>query len=224
MSRLNHFINTLKERKKLLRCIFGTLIFQLFITVIVLFYLLNNSDLLTKINESFSNFFLLLIIFTISLLLIYFISTNNFSFSIKFLLFSILGLFQGLFLSLVGQYIPINIIKSVIVSTLIIFIFFLLVGLIIVYLNIDLSWLGSYLILLLLGLILYQIIILFIPFQDRLKSIGITLILMLFSVFIIYDTNIILMKSKIGNRDCISSALDYYLDILNIFSALLNNE
>ena len=44
--------------------------------------------------------------------------------------------------------------------------------------------------------------------------------LVLFSVYIVYDTNTILQKDYYG--DFITASLDYYLDIINIFVRLLN--
>jgi FtsH-binding integral membrane protein len=44
--------------------------------------------------------------------------------------------------------------------------------------------------------------------------------ILLFSMFIIYDTNVILQRNYVG--DFITASLDYYLDIINIFINLLN--
>jgi FtsH-binding integral membrane protein len=44
--------------------------------------------------------------------------------------------------------------------------------------------------------------------------------LLLFSVYVVYDTNSILQRNY--NGDFITASLDYYLDILNIFSNLLS--
>ena len=44
--------------------------------------------------------------------------------------------------------------------------------------------------------------------------------LVLFSVYIIYDTNRILQKDYFG--DFVTASLDYYLDIINIFIRLLS--
>ena len=43
---------------------------------------------------------------------------------------------------------------------------------------------------------------------------------MLFSVYIVYDTNSILQRDYSG--DFITASLDYYLDVINIFSDLLS--
>jgi FtsH-binding integral membrane protein len=44
--------------------------------------------------------------------------------------------------------------------------------------------------------------------------------LLLFSVYVIYDTNTILQKNYYG--DFITASIDYYLDIINIFTKLVN--
>ena len=45
--------------------------------------------------------------------------------------------------------------------------------------------------------------------------------LIIFMLYIIYDTNNILLKYKNNNDFCIIGTLDYYLDIINIFINLL---
>ena len=42
----------------------------------------------------------------------------------------------------------------------------------------------------------------------------------LFSLFVVYDTNQILSRDY--NGDFITASMDYYLDILNLFTNLLN--
>ena len=49
--------------------------------------------------------------------------------------------------------------------------------------------------------------------------------IVLFSLYILYDTNTILLKYKNKNKvDCIKGSLDYYLDIVNLFSNYLDSE
>ena len=45
--------------------------------------------------------------------------------------------------------------------------------------------------------------------------------LTIFMLYIIYDTNKILLKYNNTNDYCIIGALDYYLDVINIFIDLL---
>jgi FtsH-binding integral membrane protein len=44
--------------------------------------------------------------------------------------------------------------------------------------------------------------------------------ILLFSAYIVYDTNVILQKNYFG--DFITASLDYYLDIINLFINLVN--
>ena len=81
---------------------------------------------------------------------------------------------------------------------------------------------GIYLLLALLALLVYRISLIFIPVEYNLRKIMFVISILLFSIFIIYDTNVLLLKGK--NKDCISFAMDYYLDILNIFSSFLSSE
>jgi FtsH-binding integral membrane protein len=59
---------------------------------------------------------------------------------------------------------------------------------------------------------------LFSPTNSILTTIGIVL----FSIYIIYDTNNILQKNYYG--DFITASLDYYLDILNLFSLMSRDQ
>jgi FtsH-binding integral membrane protein len=60
----------------------------------------------------------------------------------------------------------------------------------------------------------------FIPTSSLTKKILVIFSLLLFSVYVVYDTNSILQRNY--NGDFITASLDYYLDILNIFSNLLS--
>jgi FtsH-binding integral membrane protein len=60
----------------------------------------------------------------------------------------------------------------------------------------------------------------FIPTSSLTKKIAIIFSLLLFSVYVVYDTNSILQRNYYG--DFITASLDYYLDILNIFANLLS--
>jgi len=72
----------------------------------------------------------------------------------------------------------------------------------------------------LLILILFRIMQIFIPTSSLTKKIVVIFSLLLFSVYVVYDTNSILQRNYYG--DFITASLDYYLDILNIFANLLS--
>jgi modulator of FtsH protease len=72
----------------------------------------------------------------------------------------------------------------------------------------------------LLFLLIISIVQFFIIQSSFLYKILVICSLMLFSVYIVYDTNSILQRDYGG--DFISASLAYYLDIINIFSNLLS--
>ena len=219
MLNLASFNKLIKKKQGLLKCVFSSLIFQIFITTFIVFYLQENN---TPLNALKGNYLYTIALFILSLVIIFIISNDNLSFNTKFLFFVFFGIIQGVFLGLSTQYIEKELIKSALISTITIFITFLCVGFSVVYFNYDLTWMGIYLLMALLALLGYRISLIFIQVDDNFKKMMVTVSILLFSIFIIYDTNLLLLKGK--NKDCISFAMDYYLDILNIFSSFLSSE
>ena len=85
----------------------------------------------------------------------------------------------------------------------------------------DIGWMGVYLLIILLIIITINIVRIFSPASTMVSKAIAVVTIILFSLFIMYDTNNILLKYK-GRGDCIRGALDYYLDILNLFTTYLN--
>jgi FtsH-binding integral membrane protein len=73
----------------------------------------------------------------------------------------------------------------------------------------------------LLALIIISIVQYFIVQSSLLKKLLVIGSLIIFSIYIVYDTNTILQRDYSG--DFISASLNYYLDLINIFSALLGD-
>ena len=219
MLNLVSFNKLLKKKQDLLKCVFSSLIFQLCITAFIVFYLQENSTILNILK---SNYLYSIALFLIGLFIIFILSSDKLSFNTKFMFFMFFGIIQGILLGSFKQYFPEDVVKSALISTITIFIMFLCIGFTIVYFNYDITWMGIYLLLALLALLVYRISLIFIPVEYNFKKIMFVISILLFSIFIIYDTNVLLLKGK--NKDCISFAMDYYLDILNIFSSFLNSE
>ena len=219
MLNLNSFNKSFKKKQKLLKCVFSSLIFQLSITAFIVFYLQENNTALDVLK---GNYLYTIVLFIISLVIIFILNNDKLSFNTKFLLFIFFGIINGVLLGLSTQFLEKNLIKSALISTITIFITFLFMGFTIIYFKYDISWMGIYLFMALLALLGYRISLIFIPMDDNFKKIMITVSVLLFSIFILYDTNLLLLKGK--NKDCISFAMNYYLDILNIFSSFLNSE
>ena len=221
MSSLYNFSKLIHKKKNLLRCIFTTLLLQLIVTTLTFVFIYKNKFIKRQhVGGLLSG----LIFITFAIVLIYAMTSSNITFTERALLFTLFSIVQGLFLGFNLQYVRANTILGALLFTGILFIMMLLVGFLMVYFQIDLSWLGIILFFLLLGLIIARIMTFF-GNDSRSYDYMITLFaLLLFSVYIVYDTNTILMRydSVKYERDCILGALDYYLDIINIFVSSLD--
>ena len=202
-------------------CIFITLILQIIVSIITMKYdqdknIIDNlsikSPLLTRIG-----------LFITPIIILIAISYSK-SFLTKQILFGLFSIVFGLILSqLIHTINDPKLVESAAYSTVINFISMFILGLIIVYLNYDLTWLGGLLFIGLLLLITVQFIGFFSKHSDQYYKNISYITVILFSLYILYDTNRILFKFQNKSKsDCISGAMEYYLDILNLFINYLN--
>lgn len=220
-NRLRKFSSLLRQKKDLMGCIFLTLIFQLVISVLTMKYdqkqnLLGN---FMKTDKYFTQIGLI-----ISFIAIFYGIHTTQSFLSKQLLFGLLSIIMGLLLSAMIHIIndP-KLVESAAISTLINFGLMFILGLVIVYFGYDLSWLGILLFVGLFILIAVQIIGMFSPQSDETHKMIAYVSVVIFSLYILYDTNKILLKYQNKNKsDCIMGAIDYYLDIINLFEDYLS--
>ena len=104
-------------------------------------------------------------------------------------------------------------VKEALLDAVTIFIAMFALGVVTHMLGYDLRMLGSILFVCLIGLILVRL------FTGKRYS---QIIVPLFALFVIYDTNNILRRNYEGNF--VGASFDYFADILNLFSGLLENE
>jgi FtsH-binding integral membrane protein len=140
---------------------------------------------------------------------------------LKFILFSLFSGAFGVILGYRKSGVDPAIIKSALVGTGSIFVAMFAFGLALIASGIKLGLrFGLGLFFALLFLIIVSIVQFFIVESSLLKKILVIGSLMVFSLYIMYDTNSILQRNY--NGDFITASLDYYLDIINIFSGLLS--
>jgi len=222
MNNLNNFKNLISKKRWLIFCIFFTLLLQLSITIGTYFYIDKNPKLKKQLQIENNNIFKLGFIFLFLIILIIAMVSFNLPFSIRFLMFTIFSIIQGIFFLFATHHIPNEIIKAALVSTNFIFILFLIVGTILVYFKINLSFLYLFLIFSLIFIIISRIINFFMVYSSNISKILTVFTLFIFSIFILYDTNNILLRYENTGVDCIRGSLDYYLNLINIFSSMLN--
>jgi len=209
----------IKKKSGLLKCIFSTLIIQMLVTSVVVFMLYK-----TKKLHIMFNLFTFLIILFLNISLIFLMISQNITFNKRVFYFTIFSILNGLIVSSLTRYFRVREIMSALLSVLIVFILFFIFGAITVKLNIDLSFLGLLLFVALIVLIVRYIIMFIYPVNRKTYLFWNTIGIVIFSLFIMYDTNKILVRYEDTEIDCVRGALDYYLDIINLFIRFLGRK
>ena len=202
----------LNEKKGFLSKVFLNLIFQLLVTFVIAFNI--KSDMLDKnIN------FILLILFQFLIIIaLAFIPMHPI---IKFLLMTIFSVCWGLIIKKIKDEISPEIIKTAILGALSIFALMFIMGLLMLTMGIKLGFgFSLFLFFTLLLLIILNIVLFVMKKQDTYNKIMAVVTIILFSIYIIYDTQNILNRNYYG--DFITASMDYYLDIMNIFLNLVD--
>jgi FtsH-binding integral membrane protein len=207
-SDVSDLMNLIVSKKEFFILIFANLITQLGIT----YYIMERSD---------KNAFNFWVLFGIQIIIIFILALVPMPSWMKFILFCVFSYTFGLVLANLKSKYDHRMIKSAIIGTISIFGVMIAFGAFLIVSGIKLGLqFGLALLFALLLLIIVRIVYMFIPSSSGMKR-NITIFsLMLFSVYIIYDTNRILQRNYFG--DFITASLDYYLDILNIFINMLS--
>ena len=214
----------MRNKSSLLKCIFFTLITQIALTMGFI-KLLNmtetTNEIINRYQNSFSMSILLFLLLIISIVLLYIMIKSSLSYSQKYMVFTLFSFIEAFFLHIILSTYSDETIKFAFYSTIAIFISLFIFGLVVVYLGYDLSWLGLVLFMSLFILIIAQLIFMFMGNYETYQKVFAVISLTIFMLYIIYDTNKILLKYNNTNDYCIIGALDYYLDVINIFIDLL---
>lgn len=194
--------------------VYLTLIVQLFVTFFIV-YSFRSHPTLSKATKH-SIFLYLIVLLGLIILL-----TLPMPIWLKLLIFTIFAMVNGGLLHNVSAIIPQQFITQALLGTIGIFIALTFVGVIIAMMGINLSWMGFILFGALIGLIVASLIVLIFDKNKSsiLHKVILIIGLILFSVYITYNTNIMLQKEY--NEDFVTAAIDLYLNFINIFIRLL---
>ena len=213
---LTQLFKLIYEKKSFFALILITLVIQLYIT----YYVSENVDI--EKGEDTKTFNPKLIAaYIAAFIIILILALISMPPWLKFIFFSLFSATFGVILGYrKSRYDP-NTIKTAYIGTISIFVSMFAFGVALIANNIQLGAMFELgLLFALLFLLIISIIQYFIIQSSFLYKIIVICSLMLFSVYIIYDTNSILQRDYGG--DFITASLDYYLDIINIFSNLLS--
>jgi FtsH-binding integral membrane protein len=202
----------ISEKQTFFILIFANLFLQLGLT----YYTMETTD-----AKKYKNNYLLLVVTTFILLLVLiFIPMPSY---LKVLVFLAFSYIWGLLLSSIKTNKNEKQIHIAIEGALSIFGAMILVGLGLLAGGIKLGYqFGLFLFIALLLLIIARLVS---RFSGSLSSmqLGLSIFgIVLFSLYVLYDTNVIFRRDYYG--DFITASMDYYLDILNLFLNLLNTE
>ena len=212
-AKMGNLIKLMYEKKEFLILVFSNLIAQLGITYYVME---RTSAQQTKADISIWPLFLaqLIIIFVLS-----FVPMPEF---VKFLIFCLFSYIFGLMLSgLKNKYDP-EMINTAIQGAMTVFAFMLATGVALFAGGINLGYkFGSILFWSLLALIVARLVFVLGAKMNQAHKILSFIGIILFAIYVVYDTNKILQRDYYG--DFITASMDYYLDILNLFTSFLGS-
>ena len=202
-----NLMNLMYQKKEFIILVFTNLILQLGIT----YYVMKNTD------RKYINIWPLI---AAQLIIIFIMILIPMPEIIKFLLFCALSYIFGLILSLLKKEYSSEMINMAIQGALTIFTFMLATGVFLFMGGINLGYkFGAILFWSLLALIVARLVFVLGVKMDQANKILSFVGIILFAVYVVYDTNNILQRDYYG--DFITASMDYYLDILNLFSNLL---
>lgn len=132
----------------------------------------------------------------------------------KVVLFTIMSVMIGLTLALLKRIVPSEVINASLVGAMVVFASLFILGIFLTMLGVNLWWLGIILFIALLGLIITSIVFIFIEPSKTAYRIKAIVAIIIFALFVMFDTNQILQRDYAG--DFVTAAIDYYLDIINL--------
>lgn len=209
----------INEKKGFFALILANLLFQLYIT----YYVSENVNVQEeqegeKGAKNYDMKYIGALVATIVIILI--LALVTMPSWMKFILFSLFSAAFGILLAYRKYGLDSGVIRSALVSTASIFITMFVFGVALIMSGIKLGFMTALILFFaLLALIIISIVQYFIVQSSLLKKLLVIATLIIFSIYIVYDTNIILQRDYSG--DFISASLNYYLDLINIFTALL---
>jgi FtsH-binding integral membrane protein len=203
-------LKLMQNKKQFLIAVFANLIVQLGIT----YYVMERTD--PNLYQKIGVWTLLLF----QIFILYLMITLQVHPVVKFILFAVLSGSIGVNFAMYKKTYSEELIRIAIKGALSVFVAMFLFGLVLLAFGVYLGpEMGLVLLLSLFGLIIGRIWSYLSGTRNKaLYMIGV----IIFSAYVIYDTNVILRRDYYG--DFITASLDYYLDIINLYSNILGQQ
>lgn len=136
----------------------------------------------------------------------------------RLLLLTGFSVLAGAMLRRVSDRLPAGALKSALVGAAGVFVAMSALGFGLAAAGVDVGPMGLWLFAGLLGLVVAQVVMAFARPSKQSVRLVLTLVIVLFSLYTLHDTNQILQKDYAG--DFVAASLDFYLDFLNLFTAM----
>lgn len=203
-----NIVKRMYEKREFLMVVFSNLLAQLGIT----YYVMN------KTNNPDISIFPLFLAQILIILVIVFLPMPEI---MKFVLFGLFSYTFGVMLSRYKKIYNSNTINTAVQGAMSVFGVMLATGVVLTAGGIRLGYkFGAFLFWSLLFLIIFRLI--FVSDTTQTHKVFSFVGIILFSIYVVYDTNIILQRNY--NGGFIRASMDYYLDIVNLFSSLLGSK
>ena len=212
-AKISNLIKLMYEKKEFLTLVFSNLLAQLGITYYVMEI---TSAKQNKMDIS------ILILFAAQIIIIFVFALVPMPEFLKFLLFCLFSYIFGIILSGLKKRFSSDIINIAIQGAMTIFGLMLAAGLALLVGGINLGYkFGLILFWALLALIIARLVFVLGTNMNQANKLLSFVGIILFAVYILYDTNTILQRNYSG--DFITASIDYYLDILNLFTNFIGS-
>jgi FtsH-binding integral membrane protein len=213
----NTLSKLIKGKEKFLISVYAILILQLTGTFVLLRAIRDHPDVAAATKK----YFWLLAL--ASLVLVFLVSWLPLPTWAKLLIFSVFSVLIAGVLNVVSARVSEELVNQALVSTIAIFVAMSALAVVLASFGVHLGWMGVYLLAALLGLIIASVVSTVFSVAGK-NSPGARRMLLiigmvLFSVFVVYDTNIVLQKDY--SNSAVDAALDFYLNFINLFTRTL---
>lgn len=204
------------KNKGFLAQVYGLLVFQILISIAVIEYLRSDQVLFLKIFKNYIQYWWAWLILNIAL--IFGMAMPIVPVPLRLVFFVLFAVVTGA-TSIAGfGGISDQAVRAAFFGAMGIFVGMSLIGYIFSAAKIDLGFMGTGLTVALLALLIGFLLVYFLELPKLVTRILVIISVVLFSIFVVYDTNKMLGE----HRDVINSATGLYLDIINLFTSLLS--
>jgi protein lifeguard len=197
------------ERINFLIQVYCLLVLQILCTMAII-YTLRDRQILPKTTLAY---------FIISLIVLLIMIMVSVPFWFKVILFILFTFLISAMLYSITFYFTFEMIRNALIGAITVFIVMTVIALVITKLGYDLSWMGVYLLIALIMLIIGYFLAALTPGSSSFQKIFVIVGLVIFSMFVVYDTNVIL-KNKM-KQDILDATINFYLSFVNIFNHLM---